>query len=126
MTSQPESTEEKPYDENEVNEQKEKEPNNGITSSTLISASPKIVQQVNRSEADKKLVYIAGDSIIQHIQGWNLSTSDRHVAVKSFSGARIEDMEDYIKPLLRKEPEEIIYTSELTTFAMNRYCKSCH
>ena len=61
----------------------------------------------NRSE-NKKLVYITGDSIIQHVQGWSLSTNVRHVAVKSFSGARIEDMEDYLKPLLRKEPDEII------------------
>ena len=56
----------------------------------------------------KKLVFIAGDSIIQHVQGWKLSTSDKHVAVKSFSGARIADMEDYLKPLLRKEPDEVI------------------
>ena len=63
---------------------------------------------MNRPEADKKLAYIAGGSIIQHSQGWNLSTSDRHVTVKSFSGARIEDREDYLRPLLRKEPEEII------------------
>ena len=34
--------------------------------------------------------------------------NDKHVAVKSFSGARIADMEDYLKPLLRKEPDEII------------------
>ena len=56
----------------------------------------------------KKLVFIAGDSIIQHVQGWKLSTSDKHVAVKSFSGARIADMDDYLKPLLRKEPDEVI------------------
>ena len=30
------------------------------------------------------------------------------MAVKSFSGARIADMEDYLKPLLRKEPDEVI------------------
>ena len=30
------------------------------------------------------------------------------MAVKSFSGARITDVEDYLKPLPRKEPEEII------------------
>ena len=56
----------------------------------------------------KKLVFIAGDSIIQHVQGWKLSTSDKHVAVKSFSGARISDMDDYLKPLLRKERDEVI------------------
>ena len=58
--------------------------------------------------AKKKLVFIAGDSIIQHVQGWDLSTNDKHVAVKSFSGAQIADMDDYLRPLLRKKPDEII------------------
>ena len=58
--------------------------------------------------AKKKLVFIAGDSIIRHVQGWDLSTNDRHVVVKSFSGARIADMDDYLRPLLRKKPDEII------------------
>ena len=58
--------------------------------------------------AKKKLVFIAGDSIIQHVQGWDLSTNDKHVAVKSFSGARIANMDDYLRILLRKKPDEII------------------
>lgn len=56
----------------------------------------------------KKLIFIAGDSIIQHVHGWELTTNEKHVALKSFSGARIADMEDYLRPLLRKEPDEII------------------
>ena len=31
----------------------------------------------------------------------------KHVAVKSFSVVRIADMDDYLKALLRKEPDEI-------------------
>ena len=58
--------------------------------------------------AKTKLVFIAGDSIIQHVQGWDLSTNDKDVAVKSFSGARIADMDDYLRPLLSKKPDEII------------------
>ena len=57
--------------------------------------------------AKKKLVFIAGDSIIQHVQGWDLSTNDKHVAVKSFSGAQIADMDDYLRPLLRKKPDKL-------------------
>ena len=53
-------------------------------------------------------LFIAGDSIIQHVQGWDLSTNDKHVAVKSFSGARIADMDDYLRSLLGKKPDEII------------------
>ena len=57
--------------------------------------------------AKRKLVFIAGDSIIQHVQSWDLSTNDKHVAVKSFSGARIADMDDYLRPFLRKKPDKI-------------------
>ena len=57
--------------------------------------------------AKKKLAFIAGDSIIQHVQSWDLSTNDKHVAVKSFSGARIADMDDYLRPVLRKKPDKI-------------------
>ena len=56
----------------------------------------------------KKLVFIAGDSIIQHVQGWELSNAEQRVAVKSIAGSKIEDMEDYLKPLLRKTADEII------------------
>ena len=53
--------------------------------------------------AKKKLVFIAGDSIMQHVLGWDLSTNDKHVAVKSFSGdGGLFQAHD------RKEPDEII------------------
>ena len=58
--------------------------------------------------AKKKLVFIAGDAIIQHVQGWDLSTNDKDIGVKSFSGARIAHMHDYLRPLLGKKPDEII------------------
>ena len=58
--------------------------------------------------AAKKLVFFAGDSIIQHVQGWELSSAEQRVAVKSIAGSRIEDMEDYLKPLLRKAPNEVL------------------
>ena len=40
--------------------------------------------------------------MIQQVRGWELSSSEK-VVVKSFSGASTEDMEDYLKPLLRKD-----------------------
>ena len=60
------------------------------------------------SKFKKKVTVIAGDSIIKHLQGWRLSDTNNHVVVKSFSGATIEDMEDYLKPVIRKEPESIV------------------
>ena len=57
---------------------------------------------------DKRLVFIAGDSIVQHVHGWELSDAKQRVAVKLFSGSKTEDMADYLKPLMRKTPDEII------------------
>ena len=56
----------------------------------------------------KKVTVIAGDSIIKNIQGWRLSTPQNHVVVKSFAGATSTDMEDYLRPIIRKEPHKII------------------
>jgi hypothetical protein len=48
------------------------------------------------------------DSIIKNLQGWRLSDDNNHVVVKGFAGANCTDMEDYFKPVVRKEPENII------------------
>ncbi|XP_048581644.1 uncharacterized protein LOC116613106 [Nematostella vectensis] len=63
------------------------------------------VQQEHRKPSE---VVIAGDSMIKYINGWNLSNASQRVNVKSFSGARVSDMADYIKPLIRKKPESIV------------------
>lgn len=72
----------------------------------------------NQNGASKKPVtVIAGDSIVQNVRGWELSSTEK-VIVKSFSIATSEDMEDYLKPLLRKEPENLILhvgTNDLKT-----------
>lgn len=60
----------------------------------------------NNTQTRKPVTVIAGDSIIQNIRGWSLSTNK--VIVKPFPGATIEAMEDYLIPILRKDPENII------------------
>ena len=60
---------------------------------------------MNPTKSDKKVTVIAGDSIVKNLHGWQLSDMNNHVVVKSFTGATIEDMEDYLKPVIRKEPE---------------------
>ena len=62
----------------------------------------------SKHKPKKKVTVIAGDSILKHLQGWKLSDINNHVVVKSFAGATIEDMEDYLKPVIRKEPETIV------------------
>ena len=61
----------------------------------------------NNAQTRKPVTVIAGDSIIQNIRGWSLSRTNK-VVVKPFPGATTEDMEDFIKPILRKDPENII------------------
>ena len=51
---------------------------------------------------------IAGDSIINNVMGWRMSTSTERVSVKSYSGATVEDMFYHIKPTLSHSPDKII------------------
>lgn len=55
----------------------------------------------------KAVTVVCGDSIVQNVRGWKLSRSNK-VVVKSFSGATTSDMEDYLKPIIRKCPESLI------------------
>ena len=67
------------------------------------SATKREQMQPNR----QKKVMIAGDSVVKHLQGHKMSRNSR-VKVSSFPGCTTEDMHDFIKPLLRKNPDEII------------------
>ena len=51
-----------------------------------------------------------GDSIVKHVRGYELSRKVENckVYVKSFSGAKVMCMEDYVKPTLREMPNHII------------------
>lgn len=55
----------------------------------------------------QKKVMIAGGSVFRHLQSHKVSRNLR-VEVSSFPGCTKEDMHDFIKPFLRKEPGEIM------------------
>ena len=76
--------------------------------SSVTRKTPTVKSPTASKPDDKRLVFIAGDSIVQHVHGWELSDAKQRVAVKSFSGSKTEDMADYLKPLMRKTPDEII------------------
>ena len=64
---------------------------------------------------DKKnndTVYILGDSMVKHVEGWKVTKSintDMKVYVRSFSGAKVKCMKDYVKPCLREnDPKNVI------------------
>ncbi|RUA05886.1 MAG: hypothetical protein DSY43_03480 [Gammaproteobacteria bacterium] len=62
----------------------------------------------NTTVQGKLNVVIAGDSIVKYVKGWELSNHSQRVTVKSFAGASVEDMSDFVKPLLRKQPDKIV------------------
>ena len=44
----------------------------------------------------------------KHVKGWEMSSATNRVTVKSFSGATIENMSEYMKSILRKKPKKVI------------------
>ena len=51
---------------------------------------------------------VVGGSIVKKVEGWELSTKDDLLFVRSFPGAKTDDIELYIKPTLKNKPERII------------------
>ena len=51
---------------------------------------------------------IAGDSVVKKVKGWELSTKDDLFVVRSFFGAKAEDMESHIKPTPKNKTERIV------------------
>ena len=71
----------------------------------------------------KNVTAVVGDSMVKNLQGWRLSTEENHVVVKSFAGATSSDMEDYVKPVIRKETHKLIVhvgTNDLKKLPPNR------
>ncbi|XP_057308469.1 myb-like protein I [Hydractinia symbiolongicarpus] len=61
----------------------------------------------------KKITCILGDSIIKGINGYKMTKSpdynqNKRVILKSFPGATTEDMYEYVKPTMKKKPDNII------------------
>ena len=58
----------------------------------------------NGEREDKKNVIILGDSVIKHVNGYDIARKlDKcKVFVKSFSGAKVRCLKDHVKPSLRK------------------------
>ena len=56
----------------------------------------------------RKTIVVAVDSVIKFGKGWELSNAERNVSVKSFSGATVNDMSDFLKHTSRKQPDKLI------------------
>ena len=96
---------------------KEKKNNNKKTNSnstTVESSTPETdalqrsPHHANRNKEVGKIVCIVGDSIIKGLKWWKLSNGETKVQSRCFRGATVEDMEAYVLPTMRSDPDEII------------------
>ena len=85
------------------------------TTNNAASRKPQEGEQENAEQQEqqprkqvRKTVVVAGDSIIKHVKGWELSNNKQNVAVKSFSGATVEDMNDFLRPTIRRQPDNLV------------------
>ena len=64
----------------------------------------------NKEQKKGKSVAILGDSMVKHLNGWEMSKMIRNckVYVRSFPGAKVQCMDDYKKPSVRDKPDHFI------------------
>ena len=68
-------------------------------------------ERTDKAPSGEKRVFIVGDSIIKHINGYEISgkLENCKVFVRPCHGATIRCLEDHVKPVLRENPDEIIF-----------------
>ena len=84
-----------------------KEAKSGTRSSRKQPSKKENIDSVNQGAWPTNTVLIIGDSMLSNIDEKKLSHR-YHTKVRAFRGSSIEDLHDYIKPLLKKQPEKII------------------
>ena len=57
-----------------------------------------------RNEKVRSVAMVVGDFIVKKVKGWELSIKDDLFVVRSFPGAKADDMESYIKPTRKTNP----------------------
>ena len=68
-----------------------------------------VKDQKSVKNQNKRSIHVVGDSMLNMIQeNYHVNTKTANVKVHAFSGATIEDLHDYILPIARKEPDNLI------------------
>ena len=64
-----------------------------------------------RKPSSTKRVYIVGDSIVKHVNGYDISrkTENSNVFVRPSHGATVRCMTDYVKPVLRGNRDHTVF-----------------
>ena len=66
---------------------------------------------ISKTKTRAPTTVILGDSIVKKVYGNAITKAKKHkkhVVVRHFSGAKIEDMKHYVKPIREKQPVQII------------------
>ena len=70
---------------------------------------------------EKKKVFVLGDSMVKHIQGWDITKKQENkhkVYIRQLTGSKVICMNDYIKPYIRENnPDHIFHvgTNDIPT-----------
>ena len=81
-----------------------------VDSAPSLSLAEAVPYLVPKMRMKKPLVAVVGDSMLKRMSAYDIRKKCRDVNsfVRPFIGATIEEMHDYIKPVLRKKPDVII------------------
>ena len=100
---------------------------NDISNASNSTKTDENKKDQNRNNEVKSVVII-GDSMIKHLNGWDMSKkvhkSECKVYVKSFPGAKTSCIKDYVKSSLRKHQTILYYTLERMTLIPIKLQKS--
>ena len=101
----------KKSDDNSNEKKKSKQDNENEKSDDNNNEKKKSKQDNLSTDANNKNVYILGDSMVKHLEGWKLKNSlgsNHNVYVRSFLGAKVKCMKDYVNPCVRENNPEYV------------------
>ena len=81
---------------------------NNETAEVLLRDSKEKNRDIKDRKDTKALVIVAGDSIIKDLNGIMMSRKN-NVKIHCFPGSTTEDMTDFVKPFLKKNPSHFIF-----------------
>ena len=81
---------------------------NNKTADVLPQDSKEKNHDIKDRKDTKPLAIVAGDSIIKDLNG-RLMSRKNNVKIHCFPGSTTEDMTDFVKPLLKKNPSHFIF-----------------
>ena len=82
----------------------------------------------NTNTKDIKKVFLLEDSMIKHVQGWDITKridNKRKIYVRQFSASKVDCMKNYMKPCIRESnPDHLIFHVGTNDVPSNEKAKS--